>query len=127
MHQCSLYPLDDRFVVWFDIDNTLYPASVRIAETMIEKIHGEHFFHAWIYSLISPSAFFLELMLNGRNKDDINMDQLHKEADDLHKAYYSTYGLALRGLIINDHGVGKYALFSSWDSELYPLQRSLGF
>jgi hypothetical protein len=35
-----IVPLDDRLVVWFDIDNTLYSANVRIAEKMSEKIHG---------------------------------------------------------------------------------------
>jgi pyrimidine and pyridine-specific 5'-nucleotidase len=33
---------DDRLIVWFDIDNTLYPASVKMAEKMGERIHGLH-------------------------------------------------------------------------------------
>jgi hypothetical protein len=31
---------DDRYVVWFDIDNTLYSASTRIAHAMGKRIHG---------------------------------------------------------------------------------------
>lgn len=32
--------VDDRYLVWFDIDNTLYSASVQIAHAMGERIHG---------------------------------------------------------------------------------------
>ena len=31
---------DDRAIVWFDIDNTLYSASTRISHAMGERIHG---------------------------------------------------------------------------------------
>jgi hypothetical protein len=31
---------DDRFIVWFDIDNTLYSASTNIAQAMGQRIHG---------------------------------------------------------------------------------------
>jgi hypothetical protein len=43
------------------------------------------------------------------------MEQLNKEADNLHKAYYTGYGLALRGLVHNNHGVGKPIPYSRWD------------
>jgi hypothetical protein len=39
-----IVPSDDRLIVWFDIDNTLYPASVKMAEKMGEKIHGMQLF-----------------------------------------------------------------------------------
>ncbi|KAF5388122.1 hypothetical protein D9615_000489 [Tricholomella constricta] len=61
---------DDRAVVWFDIDNTLYSASSRISHVMGHKIH----------------AYFLKLGLT------------HDEASELHLRYYTQYGLALRGL-----------------------------
>lgn len=32
--------LDDRPIIWLDIDNTLYPASAKVADAMCEKIHG---------------------------------------------------------------------------------------
>jgi pyrimidine and pyridine-specific 5'-nucleotidase len=31
---------DDRVIVWFDIDNTLYSASTKISHAMGERIHG---------------------------------------------------------------------------------------
>jgi len=34
---------DDRLIVWFDIDNTLYPASANMAEKMRERIRGLHY------------------------------------------------------------------------------------
>jgi hypothetical protein len=33
-------PSDDRYIVWFDIDNTLYPSSSGVAEAMVERIRG---------------------------------------------------------------------------------------
>ncbi|KAF9652196.1 pyrimidine 5-nucleotidase, partial [Thelephora ganbajun] len=62
---------DDRAIVWFDIDNTLYSASTKISHAMGERIH----------------AYFVQLGLS------------HEEASDLHHHYYKTYGLALRGLV----------------------------
>ncbi|EJU06105.1 pyrimidine 5-nucleotidase [Dacryopinax primogenitus] len=62
---------DDRYIVWLDIDNTLYTRSSRIAELMIERIH----------------AYFLSM---GFTDDD---------AHELHSKYYTQYGLALRGLM----------------------------
>ena len=32
---------DDRVVVWFDIDNTLYSASAKISQAMGTLIHGQ--------------------------------------------------------------------------------------
>ncbi|KIJ99381.1 hypothetical protein K443DRAFT_102294 [Laccaria amethystina LaAM-08-1] len=61
---------DDRVVVWFDIDNTLYSASAKISQAMGARIH----------------AYFVSLGLD------------HEEASELHLRYYTQYGLALRGL-----------------------------
>ncbi|KAF8974474.1 Haloacid dehalogenase-like hydrolase-domain-containing protein [Flammula alnicola] len=61
---------DDRLIVWFDIDNTLYSASSRISQAMGTRIH----------------AYFISLGLD------------HDEASELHLKYYTQYGLALRGL-----------------------------
>ncbi|KAH8105898.1 pyrimidine 5-nucleotidase [Cristinia sonorae] len=62
---------DDRYIVWLDIDNTLYSASSKISQAMGERIH----------------AYFVEL---GWSDD---------EASELHHKYYTQYGLALRGLV----------------------------
>ncbi|KAF8076490.1 pyrimidine 5-nucleotidase [Lyophyllum atratum] len=62
--------IDDRAIVWFDIDNTLYSASSKISHAMGERIH----------------AYFVSLGLS------------HEEASELHLRYYTQYGLALRGL-----------------------------
>lgn len=32
---------DERVIIWFDIDNTLYSASSKISHAMGERIHGE--------------------------------------------------------------------------------------
>lgn len=61
---------DPRSIVWFDIDNTLYSASTKISQVMGQRIH----------------AYFVGL---GLDKD---------KASELHHAYYTQYGLALRGL-----------------------------
>ncbi|EGO27496.1 hypothetical protein SERLADRAFT_382445, partial [Serpula lacrymans var. lacrymans S7.9] len=61
---------DPRFIVWFDIDNTLYSASTRISQAMGQRIH----------------AYFVSLGLS------------EEEASGLHHKYYTEYGLALRGL-----------------------------
>ncbi|KJA30190.1 hypothetical protein HYPSUDRAFT_32294 [Hypholoma sublateritium FD-334 SS-4] len=61
---------DDRPIVWFDIDNTLYSASSKISQAMGTLIH----------------AYFVSLGLS------------HEEASELHLKYYTQYGLALRGL-----------------------------
>ncbi|KIJ70053.1 hypothetical protein HYDPIDRAFT_35492 [Hydnomerulius pinastri MD-312] len=62
---------DPRMIVWFDIDNTLYSARTKISQAMGEKIH--------------------EYFVNKLNLG-------HEEASKLHHAYYTKYGLALRGL-----------------------------
>lgn len=61
---------DERIVVWFDIDNTLYSASSMISQAMGNRIHN----------------YFVDIGLS------------HEEAAVLHHRYYSQYGLALRGL-----------------------------
>jgi len=61
---------DSRFIVWFDIDNTMYSASTRISQAMGQRIH----------------AYFVSLGLS------------EEEASELHLKYYTEYGLALRGL-----------------------------
>jgi len=62
---------DDRYIVWFDIDNTLYSVSSQISAAMGDRIH----------------AYFVTLGLD------------HDKASELHHRYYSQYGLALRGLV----------------------------
>lgn len=37
----SVMTLDERVIIWFDIDNTLYSASTKIAQAMGERIHGK--------------------------------------------------------------------------------------
>ncbi|KAF8897624.1 pyrimidine 5-nucleotidase [Infundibulicybe gibba] len=61
---------DERAIVWFDIDNTLYSASTKISQAMGERIY----------------AYFLSLGLE------------KTEASELHLQYYTKYGLAVRGL-----------------------------
>jgi len=73
---------DERPIVWFDIDNTLYSASARISQEMGKRIHD----------------YFTTLGL-----DD-------EEASELHLKYYTQYGLALRGLTLH-HDVGRVISF----------------
>ncbi|KAI0081720.1 pyrimidine 5-nucleotidase [Panus rudis PR-1116 ss-1] len=68
-------PPDDRYIIWLDIDNTLYSASSKISQEMGKRIH----------------AYFVELGF----PDD--------EATELHHKYYTQYGLALRGLVRHHH------------------------
>ncbi|KAG7096849.1 hypothetical protein E1B28_004257 [Marasmius oreades] len=67
---------DNRAIVWFDIDNTLYSASSQISHAMGVKIHD---------------YFVNELGLS------------HEEASKLHHSYYTQYGLALAGLVRHHH------------------------
>ncbi|KAI9448155.1 pyrimidine 5-nucleotidase [Lactarius indigo] len=69
---------DDRLVVFFDIDNTLYSANHNIAQAMGVRIHGK-----WHQVFV---AYFVSLGLSD------------EEAAGLHSQYYTQYGLALRGL-----------------------------
>ena len=62
---------DNRSIIWFDIDNTLYSASSKIADAMGNKIH----------------AYFTSLGLSD------------EEASRTHLSYYKMFGLALRGLV----------------------------
>lgn len=89
-----IYEIDDRVVVWLDIDNTLYSASSKIADAMGERIHGAVIqLHPDTCTHVM-SAYFTSLGLN----DD--------EASELHLKYYKQYGLALRGLV-RHHSVGR--------------------
>ncbi|TDL29549.1 pyrimidine 5-nucleotidase [Rickenella mellea] len=62
---------DGRYIVWLDIDNTLYSSNAKIADAMGQRIH----------------AYFVSLGLRD------------EEASELHSKYYTQYGLALRGLV----------------------------
>ncbi|KAI0068823.1 pyrimidine 5-nucleotidase, partial [Artomyces pyxidatus] len=86
---------DERLVVFFDIDNTLYSASSKIAHAMGVRIH----------------AYFLTLGLD----DD--------EASELHLKYYTQYGLALRGLT-RHHNVDPLDFDEKCDGSL-PLEDML--
>jgi pyrimidine and pyridine-specific 5'-nucleotidase len=86
-------------VVWFDIDNTLYPESSKISQAMSQRIHGScmrllHLSTTPHLGSITFSAYFVTLGLS----DDA--------AADLHLKYYTQYGLALRGLAQHHH-IGK--------------------
>jgi len=78
-----------------------------MAEKMHEKIH----------------AYFLDLILNSEDtsKDDVDAE---RQAKDLHKAYYNTYGLALRGLIHNNHNVDPLDFDRKCDGSL-PLKEMI--
>ncbi|KAG6866441.1 hypothetical protein C0991_003959 [Blastosporella zonata] len=90
--------VDDRAVVWFDIDNTLYSASSRISHAMGERIH----------------AYFVRLGLS------------HEEASELHLRYYTQYGLALRGLT-RHHDIGNVTFDSQLSSYPHTLLDPLEF
>lgn len=98
--RCQFYAnlyADDRAIVWFDIDNTLYSASTKISQAMGKRIHGSLFGalkRALQRGLIPILAYFVQLGLS------------HEEASGLHHHYYKTYGLALRGLVMH-HDVGE--------------------
>ena len=61
---------DDRVIVWFDIDNTLYSASSKIADAMGQRIHN----------------YFTGLGLE------------EEEASVMHLKYYKTYGLCFQSV-----------------------------
>jgi pyrimidine and pyridine-specific 5'-nucleotidase len=88
---------DDRYIIWFDIDNTLYSASSQISEAMGKRIHGSNFRLLMLYDQTYHfnAAYFVTLGLG------------HEEASELHHRYYTQYGLALRGLV-RHHDVGEY-------------------
>lgn len=67
---------DDRYVMFFDIDNCLYPKSSRIHQLMQKYIHN---------------YFVRHLSL-----DDESAEMLHQQ-------YYKDYGLALEGLVRFHH------------------------
>ncbi|KAI0268386.1 pyrimidine 5-nucleotidase [Gloeopeniophorella convolvens] len=86
---------DDRPVVFFDIDNTLYSASSKIAHAMGVRIH----------------AYFVSLGLSD------------EDASELHLKYYTQYGLALRGLR-RHHNVDPLDFDEKCDGSL-PLEEML--
>ncbi|QRV87495.1 haloacid dehalogenase [Ceratobasidium sp. AG-Ba] len=88
-------PDDDRVVVWFDIDNTLYPPNDRIVSLVQGKIH----------------QYFV----------DMNFDP--DEARALHHRYYTEYGLSVRGLI-KHHEVDPLDFDAKVDASL-PLEELL--
>ncbi|KAF8155390.1 pyrimidine 5-nucleotidase [Crassisporium funariophilum] len=69
---------DERYIVWFDIDNTLYPASSNVYREMVKRTH-------------SKSLYFMSLGLST------------EQASDLQWQYYRKYGLPLRGLVLHHH------------------------
>ncbi|KAJ3500874.1 hypothetical protein NMY22_g19116 [Coprinellus aureogranulatus] len=83
---------DERAIVWFDIDNTLYSASAKISHAM---------------------AYFVSLGLS------------EEEASKLHLHYYTTYGLALRGLT-RHHDVDPLDFDKKCDGSL-PLEDMISF
>ncbi|TFK23236.1 pyrimidine 5-nucleotidase [Coprinopsis marcescibilis] len=89
--------VDDRAVLWLDIDNTLYSASAKISQAMGARIH----------------AYFVTLGLE------------HDEASKLHHQYYTQYGLALRGLV-RHHGVDPLDFDRKCDGSL-PLEDMIDF
>ncbi|KAJ1308480.1 hypothetical protein OPQ81_004184 [Rhizoctonia solani] len=88
-------PNDKRAVVWFDIDNTLYPPNQRIVDLVQGKIH----------------KYFV----------DLNFEP--EEARALHRRYYTEYGLSVRGLI-EHHDVDPLDFDAKVDASL-PLEELL--
>ncbi|KAG8711460.1 hypothetical protein FRC08_015860 [Ceratobasidium sp. 394] len=88
-------PDDDRVVVWFDIDNTLYPPNEQIVSLVQDKIH----------------KYFI----------DLNLEP--DEARALHRRYYTEYGLSVRGLI-QHHEVDPLDFDAKVDASL-PLEELL--
>ncbi|KAK0490896.1 pyrimidine 5-nucleotidase [Armillaria novae-zelandiae] len=86
---------DDRYIVWFDIDNTLYSTSADVSRAMGKRIH----------------AYFMTLGL-----DD-------NEASELHLKYYTQYGLALAGLV-RHHDVDPIDFDEKCDGSL-PLEEMI--
>jgi pyrimidine and pyridine-specific 5'-nucleotidase len=106
-------PPDDRHIVWFDIDNTLYSANAKIAEAMTERIQGRSHVRSFMFSLsrFLFSAYFKSL-----------------DIGPLHQDYYLTYGLALRGLL-RHHQVGEFNVYLSvqLDHLIFYFNRSIRF
>ncbi|KZP32961.1 pyrimidine 5-nucleotidase [Athelia psychrophila] len=82
---------DTRPVIWLDIDNTLYPASAKVAHAMGEKIH-EYFFENSIGVSSEELAHLSEQEATKLR---------HERARDFHGKYYAQHGLALRGLVLH--------------------------
>ncbi|OCH92938.1 pyrimidine 5-nucleotidase [Obba rivulosa] len=86
---------DDRYIIFFDIDNTMYSASAQISHAMGQRIH----------------AYF------------VGMGHSEEEASELHLRYYTQYGLALRGLV-RHHDVDPLDFDRKCDGSL-PLEEML--
>ncbi|KIJ56607.1 hypothetical protein M422DRAFT_22760 [Sphaerobolus stellatus SS14] len=82
-----------EYIVWLDIDNTLYTSNARISELMMQKIH----------------SYFV---------NDLGLEE--EEAKALHQEYYTKYGLSLRGLI-RHHGADPLDFDKKCDQSL-PLE-----
>jgi hypothetical protein len=98
---------DDRYVIWFDIDNTLYSKSSNVHKAMLRNIHGLLFSHLSC-PMITRSVLPAYLLALGFSEN---------EASTLRQQYYDRYGLTVRGLIYH-HGVSEslslYALISTY-------------
>ncbi|TFY83955.1 hypothetical protein EWM64_g69 [Hericium alpestre] len=87
---------DEKPIVFFDIDNTLYSASTKIAEAMAKRIHG-------LSTLDPPSPRRPSSESLPHTEYFMSLGHNHEEAADLHLQYYTKYGLALRGLTLHDN------------------------
>lgn len=85
-------------IIWFDIDNTLYPASSRIDQLMGERIRGEP-------CMLIPSSPITFTHANRRSAYFRTLGLDEEEAGALHLKYYREYGLAIRGLT-RHHTIG---------------------
>jgi len=86
---------DDRLVVFFDVDDTLYSSSCKIGPAMIERLH----------------SYMVSLGLSDET------------ASVLRSQYYTQYGLTLRGLR-RHHGVDPLVFDKECDGSL-PLEDML--
>lgn len=109
--------LDDRPVVFFDIDNTLYSANSKISHVMGTKIHGLRF------GLFDENEVLLRF-LSLEYFVSIGLNQ--EDASDLHLKYYTQYGLALRGLT-RHHNVGNSSSLNIPSRNLLSMNRRTRF
>lgn len=88
---------DTRPVFFFDIDNCLYPRSYKIHDLMKVLIH-QYFVNHLGELLPFPSPLILPL---GKQAHRINFsaELSPEDATNLHRTYYTQYGLALSGLV----------------------------
>jgi pyrimidine and pyridine-specific 5'-nucleotidase len=87
---------DDRYVVWFDIDNTLYSRSSNVLQAMQNRILGQS------YSIISFSCSrIVDYILKCKLAND------EASAAKLQHRLYKQYGLTIRGLV-HEYDVGTF-------------------